>query len=44
MTVGNTKPGRGYIYVEMTIHDPEGFKNTRRSPRRPCARRAAAMS
>ena len=27
MTAGNTKPGRGYIYVEMTIHDPEGFKN-----------------
>jgi uncharacterized protein (DUF1330 family) len=22
-----TKPGRGYIYVEMTIKDPEGFKS-----------------
>ena len=21
-----TRPGRGYIYVEMTIHDPDGFK------------------
>ena len=27
MTADNTEPGRGYIYVEMTIHDPEGFKN-----------------
>ena len=27
MTGETTKPGRGYIYVEMTIHDPEGFKH-----------------
>jgi uncharacterized protein (DUF1330 family) len=27
MTKQTTKPGRGYIYVEMTIRDPEGFKN-----------------
>ena len=26
MTTDNVKPGRGYIYVEMTIKDPEGFK------------------
>ena len=26
MTTDQVKPGRGYIYVEMTIHDPEGFK------------------
>ena len=26
MTSAITKPGRGYIYVEMTIHDPDGFK------------------
>jgi uncharacterized protein (DUF1330 family) len=26
MTAENTKPGRGYIYVEMTIKDPVGFK------------------
>ena len=27
MTQPGTKPGRGYIYVEMTIKDPELFKN-----------------
>ena len=27
MTTENTKPGRGYIYVEMTIKDPQGFKD-----------------
>jgi len=26
MTTDNGKPGRGYIYVEMAIKDPEGFK------------------
>ena len=26
MTAENKTPGRGYIYVEMTIKDPEGFK------------------
>lgn len=26
MPADNAKPGRGYIYVEMTIKDPEGFK------------------
>ena len=26
MTTDNVKPGRGYIYVEMTIKDPKGFK------------------
>jgi uncharacterized protein (DUF1330 family) len=26
MTAENATPGRGYIYVEMTIKDPEGFK------------------
>jgi len=26
MTTDKVKPGRGYIYVEMAIHDPEGFK------------------
>jgi uncharacterized protein (DUF1330 family) len=26
MTTDNVKPGPGYIYVEMTIKDPEGFK------------------
>lgn len=26
MAKDNLKPGRGYIYVEMTIMDPEGFK------------------
>jgi uncharacterized protein (DUF1330 family) len=26
MTSEGLKPGRGYIYVEMTIHDPDGFK------------------
>jgi uncharacterized protein (DUF1330 family) len=27
MTSQTTRPGRGYIYVEMTIKDPEGFKS-----------------
>ena len=27
MTAENPKVGRGYIYVEMTITDPEQFKN-----------------
>ena len=27
MTTENPKPGRGYIYVEMTIKDPQGFKD-----------------
>ena len=27
MTIENATRGRGYIYVEMTIRDPEGFKN-----------------
>jgi uncharacterized protein (DUF1330 family) len=26
MTADTAKPGRGYIYVEMTIKEPEGFK------------------
>jgi uncharacterized protein (DUF1330 family) len=26
MTSEANRPGRGYIYVEMTIKDPEGFK------------------
>ena len=26
MTAQNATPGRGYIYVEMNIKDPEGFK------------------
>ena len=26
MTAENATTGRGYIYVEMTIKDPEGFK------------------
>ena len=26
MATNNVKSGRGYIYVEMTIKDPEGFK------------------
>jgi uncharacterized protein (DUF1330 family) len=26
MSEANTKPGRGYIYVEMTVTDPQGFK------------------
>src|SRR5262245_38512756 len=26
MTSVATKPGHGYIYVEMTVHDPERFK------------------
>jgi len=26
MSAENATPGRGYIYVEMTIKDPEGFK------------------
>jgi uncharacterized protein (DUF1330 family) len=26
MTTQNATPGRGYIYVEMNIKDPEGFK------------------
>jgi len=26
MATDNLKSGRGYIYVEMTIKDPEGFK------------------
>ena len=26
MTSEANQPGRGYIYVEMTIKDPEGFK------------------
>ena len=26
MTAEKATPGRGYIYVEMTIKDPEGFK------------------
>jgi uncharacterized protein (DUF1330 family) len=27
MTAATSKPGRGYIYVEMTIKDPTRFKN-----------------
>jgi len=27
MTTPTPKPGRGYIYVEMTIRDPTGFKD-----------------
>jgi uncharacterized protein (DUF1330 family) len=26
MAADNVKPARGYIYVEMTIKDPEGYK------------------
>ena len=26
MTTQNATPGRGYMYVEMNIKDPEGFK------------------
>jgi uncharacterized protein (DUF1330 family) len=26
MTHAASKPGRGYVYVEMKIKDPEGFK------------------
>jgi uncharacterized protein (DUF1330 family) len=26
MATDNLKSGRGYIYVEMTIKDPEGFR------------------
>jgi len=26
MTTEGARPGRGYIYVEKTIKDPEGFK------------------
>jgi uncharacterized protein (DUF1330 family) len=26
MAIDNEKPGLGYIYIEMTIKDPEGFK------------------
>jgi hypothetical protein len=26
MTAQSATPGRGYIYVEMNIKDPEGFK------------------
>ena len=36
MTTENTKPGRGYIYVEMTIKDPQGFKD--------CAHRAGGRT
>jgi uncharacterized protein (DUF1330 family) len=26
MAIENATPGRGYIYVEMSLKDPEGFK------------------